>query len=268
MKQSAAAIIAKLPSFFENYSKIAAIALVGSGTSKNINTSNLDFLIITEKKLSKKNIINFYKKIKGDTRGLLLRYFQNGFTYKIGNIKINLTFFPETKFTQDLTNIINGKKVELLYKDWTLGAFAPEGFCGDVKEATILLDRHHLIVKWKQKLLKYPQKMKKTILKKSTQEVIIKENLLKKAIKEGNSIAFHISFSQLLFITIRILFALNEKFFQGINYLEDKTKDFSANSKRVFNLINKISRISRPDMKTKIPQIAALIKETKKILKI
>ncbi len=266
MGQFRSTIITKMSSVFKKCTKIIAVALVGSGRLRHKEASNLDFLIITMKKFDKKEIIDFHRKLSKSIQNSLVRYFQDGFTCKSRDIFINLTFFSEKEFEQKMTDIINGKNVKLVYEDWVVGAFAPEGFCGDIQEAIVLLDRF-LINKWKSRLSKYPLKMKRAILKNSIQEIAIKEFLLKKAAKRNNCIAFYIISLQMFFVIIRILFALNEKYFQGINCLEERTNDFSIDSKRLINLIIRIGKISETRLKTKTVQMKTLIKKTKELLK-
>jgi len=266
MRQPKDTIITEMSSVFKRWTEIVAVALVGSGALKNKEVSNLDFLIITKKKFNKKEIINFYRKLSRFMQESLIRYFQDGFTFKSRGMSVNLTFFSKKEFEQKMTDIINGKKVELVYKDWVVGVFAPEGFCGDIQEAVVLLDCH-LVNKWKLRLSKYPLKMKKAILKNSVQEIAIKESLLKEAVKRNNYISFYIVFSQILFIIIRILFALNEKYLQGVSYLKERTSDFSIDSKKLISLIVRISKIPEKRLKAKTLQMGVLIEKTKKLLK-
>ena len=262
-------IAERISSVLRNCPEVLGVALVGSATIQAVKKPmNLDFLVVTKKPLSNKSLSYISSSLN-----IFLKCYQDCYSFRYANksyeMEINITPFLKKDFEEKLNNIIKGKSVELIYKDWAVGLFAPEGFCGDVKEAIVLFDQQSLLKKWRKKLHIYPKKLKKKILKNSLCDLKMKLELFHKAISRHNYLAAQMALSQLLFVIIRLLFALNERYFQGLFWSREKLEEFPVMSKEILRLLDKLTKpenlSSKKFFEIKTQQVGRLIKEMEKL---
>lgn len=207
---------------------VLASALVGSAINKkSSNCRNIDLIALLERGAPKDKIVSSLvpdssKSLKKEGKKVYQLHVKDP-----DEINVILSLFFKKQFKKKLEKITNGVNTALSYKNWALGFFVPEGFCGDISEAFVFFDRENIIKTWKERLENYPKKLKKGIIESSLPALRVRKNLFMKAIDKEDKLAVQTAFSDSIFLIARLLFAFNEEYFQGLFGAMKKIREFN-----------------------------------------
>lgn len=186
------------------------VLILSGSARKNKTVDNVDLLLITNKNISDKNIFKIINK------KYFIKTYKNCHTFNIKNILFNITIMDIQEFDFYFNEIVVRKKIEPSYRNWCLGYFIPEAFLGDLKNSKIIFEKIDFNQKYRNKLIKYPQKIKSELIQSTLNDLEIKEKLFNKAFKKKDLILIVSAISDIFFISFRALSANKEVYFGGL----------------------------------------------------
>jgi len=109
---------------------------------------------------------------------------------------------------------------------WFALGECPEAICADLAMCVALWDPDNLILAWQNVLASYPKRFKLNILAHVLFEARRRLMDLRRASEIADIALFHIALSELCFSLLRILFAINERYFRGAKWAMHAISEF------------------------------------------
>lgn len=192
--------------------EIVGIALVGSYV-KTSKPNDIDFLVLSTNNMKVKRYI---KKIFDDCKTYV-----NDDSVRIDNyidLEVGIGIYNIKKLNKQIEDYMLGKNIDPIYKNWNVVGWLPECLLCDLRLMKILYDNNFYMKNIKDKIYKYPVKLKDAIIKNCD----IKINNLENRLCKAENLECQILNSEILSLRIRKKFAEKEIYFSGFKNIDNK----------------------------------------------
>ncbi len=139
--------------------------------------------------------------------------------FDIQGDEVGIVPLHTTEFRRRMDVVLNGTDLSLTYKPWAIGLVAPEGFLGEIAQGEVVQDTPDaLIASYQHRLLPYPSDLKQQIVTLCVQDIDGRLQQITKALSRDDMISVSCSKSVIIFLLLRLLVALEERYFSGTKH--------------------------------------------------
>ena len=190
----------------------AGLIVVGSSIEKQVDEhKDIDLLALSNDRELKDKLKN--------TEGYVDEI-DNSLRLMIANQEIGILICSPDSFRQRVAAVLNGN-LDLIYKEWAIGAEFPEGFLGDIKKShTILETPEKDIENIKRQIDPYPEHLKEKLALHCKKELLLRIQQLEKASKRNDNNSILILKGHIIYMIMRLTYSAQNEYFQGVKSLK------------------------------------------------
>ena len=158
--------------------------------------------------------------------------------FDIEGTEVGIVPLHTTEFRRRIDVVLKGEDLSLIYKPWAIGLVAPEGFLGEISQGEVIRDMpDNLIAFYRQQLFPYSDALKQQIVEACTQDISGRIEQIKKALSRKDMISVTCVKSTIIFLILRLLVALEGKYFSGTKHNTEWPFLKNLNAKRELDIL-------------------------------
>jgi len=137
----------------------------------------------------------------------------------LNGVDIGIDYNLSVPLVQErLQQVLEHASVERTASPWFCLGESPEVICADVESCISLLDPDRIVAAWKDMVTSYPQRFRTNLLHSCLFEARFRLKDMRRASDLGDIPLFHAGLSETIFCLLRVLFALNRRWFPGLKH--------------------------------------------------
>jgi hypothetical protein len=200
---------------FAQLPRVRAAALVGSRAASTPSPSDWDVWVLCRRPMPREETVDTFWS--GHLCPPLLRgmYIRRG-RFRVNDTVVECDLWEIEKIQRCLDQVLTRSDPQTCFAIGLAGADCPEVMCHDVLTCQVLYDHEGCLARWKEQLAAYPQAFRAELLG----EVLLEARYRLKDLRRGSELPdlplFHVALSQLCLCLLRMVYAINERYFPGL----------------------------------------------------
>jgi hypothetical protein len=211
---------------FAELPRVQAAVLVGSRAASTHAPSDWDIWVLCRRPMPREEAVDAIWS--GHLCPPLLRgmYIRRGH-FRVDDTPVECDLWEIEKIQRCLDQVLVRSDPQACFTPWLPGPDCPEVMCHDVLSCQVLYDNDGCLARWKEQLAAYPQAFRAVLLG----EVLLEARYRLKDLRRGSELPdlplLHMALSQLCLCLLRMVYAINERYFPGLKRALSGTADMA-----------------------------------------
>jgi hypothetical protein len=211
---------------FAELPRVRAAAVVGSRAVGAESPSDWDVWVLCRRPMPREETVDTFWSWHLCPPLLRGMYIRRG-RFRVNDTPVECDLWEIEKIQRCLDQVLVRADPQACFGLGFAGADCPEVMCHDVLTCQVLYDHEGCLARWKEQLAAYPQAFRAVLLG----EVLLEARHRLRDLRRGSELPdpplFHMAVSQLCLCLLRMVYAINERYFPGLKRALAGTRDMA-----------------------------------------